>query len=79
MTIRSTTEHMDLAAAASRVRELGDWLARRANEDRMQRGRIPERLSRASVLLDDAYDLVAAARREMDGSNSPTENATAIK
>ena len=53
-----------MAVAIARIDELGDWIARLANEDRMQIGRIPERLTRASVMLEDARDLVQAARNE---------------
>lgn len=49
----STSERME--HAIKRMEETGDWIARLANADRMQIGRIPERLGRASVLLDDAH------------------------
>ena len=48
-----------------RIEETGDWLARAANQDHLRIGQIPERLGRASVLLQDAYDLVKAVREEL--------------
>ena len=49
---------------AETIEALALRIARLANADPMQSGRIPERLGKAAILLEDAHDLVSAARRE---------------
>ena len=39
-------------------------IARLANSPEMQAGQIPERLGKAAIWLEDARDLIRAARRE---------------
>lgn len=61
----NATPSARMEVALQQIEETGDWIARAANQDHLQIGRIPERLGRASVLLEDAYGLVKAAREEL--------------